>query len=383
MFIIKLRHKEPISLGIIRKQYCNDTIIVHTIGVIHIMENYYIERVLSFEALYESMNKCKCNVQWKTSVSHYVLNGIEETLKLEEQLKNGTYIPKPPKKFMLTSPKKREAVSIAFRDRVYQRSLNDNVIYPIMTHSFIYDNFACQKGKGTDKARDRLHEFMRKFYRHNNINGYVLQCDIKGYYPNMNHDVAENIFKKVLPTEIYKLAERILREQYKGDIGYNPGSQLIQIAGISVLNGLDHYIKEQLRVKYYIRYMDDFILIHEDKDFLCKCKKEIEKYLLNLDFTLNEKKTNIYELRRGIKFLGFQHRITPTGKIIMTINPKNVKMERKKLRRMVNKVKKGYMTKEKADECYKAWRNHASKGNSYKLLCRMDKFYKELYNHEI
>ena len=91
-----------------------------------------IESIIGFDALYDSMYRCKNNVLWKTSVSHYYLNGIEETLKLEKQLKEGTYKPRPPKKFTLTSPKRREAVSISFRDRVFQRSLNDNVIYPII-----------------------------------------------------------------------------------------------------------------------------------------------------------------------------------------------------------------------------------------------------------
>ena len=181
-----------------------------------------VEEIIGFNALYNSMYKCKNNVLWKTSVEHYFLNGIEETLKLEKQLKEGTYIPKPPRKFMLTSPKKREAVSISFRDRVYQRSLNDNVIYPIMTKSLIYDNCACQKGKGTDFARDRLHLFMRKFYRKYELEGYVLQIDIKGYYPNMKHSLIEGQFKKKLPKEAYERAKIVLTEQYQGEVGYNP-----------------------------------------------------------------------------------------------------------------------------------------------------------------
>lgn len=96
------------------------------------------EQVIGFEALYKSMHRCKKNVLWKDSAASFYLNGIEQALKLEKQLKEGTYKPRPPKKFEITHPKRREAVSIAFRDRVYQRSLNDNVIYPIMTQSFIH-----------------------------------------------------------------------------------------------------------------------------------------------------------------------------------------------------------------------------------------------------
>lgn len=98
---------------------------------------------------------------WKDSVAHYVLNGIESTLQLEEDLKSGAYKARPPITFKITSPKEREIVSIAFRDRVYQRSLNDNVVYPAMSRSFIRDNCACQSNKGTDYARERLKCFIK------------------------------------------------------------------------------------------------------------------------------------------------------------------------------------------------------------------------------
>lgn len=118
------------------------------------MNEDVLNSVISFDALYESMLKCKCGVIWKQSVSSFVLNAIPNILRLERELNNGTYVPRPPREFLITYPKKREAVSIAFRDRVYQRSLNDNQIYPQMVKSLIYDNCACQKGKGTDFARN-------------------------------------------------------------------------------------------------------------------------------------------------------------------------------------------------------------------------------------
>lgn len=111
------------------------------------------EDIIGFEALFESMQKCKKGVMWKGSAAHYVLNGLEETLKLEKQLKTGTYKARQTTKFRVTYPKPRDIVSICFRDRVYQRSLNDNAIYPAMTKSFIQHNCACQKDKGTDYAR--------------------------------------------------------------------------------------------------------------------------------------------------------------------------------------------------------------------------------------
>ncbi|MGN0163594.1 MAG: reverse transcriptase domain-containing protein [Candidatus Ornithomonoglobus sp.] len=361
------------------------------------------ESVISFEALYESMYKCKRGVIWKNSVAHYTLNGIEETLKLEAALKAGTYQSAPPYVFEITHPKKRECLSITFRDRVYQRSLNDNQIYPQMCRQFVYDNCACQKGKGTDFARDRLVCHLQRFYRNHGLDGYVLQCDIKGYYPNMRHEVAKDKFARSVDGWTYKHAARVLDEQYTGKVGYNPGSQMIQIAGISVLDDLDHFIKERLKIKQYVRYMDDFLLIHESKQYLKFCYAEIEKRLTEKGFILHPYKTQIYPLKRGIKFLGFNFRVTDTGKVLMLIDKKNVQNEKRKLRRIAEKVKHGEISREKADQMYASWRDHAAKGwcnrkqkdwrekkrhrqatgdiktNNKKVLEYMDKFYKNLW----
>lgn len=339
-----------------------------------------MEKVVGFDALYESANKCKKGVLWKDSVAHYMLNILEETAKLEEQLKNGTYKSRPLRPFSVTSiGKKRIVMGVAFRDRVFQRSLNDNAIYPQITKSFIYDNAACQKDKGVNFASKRLDCFLQKFYRKYGLNGYVLQCDVSGYYPNMRHDVVEAVFKRHLETQIYELAVRALHQQYEGEVGYYAGSQMIQIAGIAILNDLDHYIKERLGIKYYIRYMDDFILIHNDRKHLERCRQAIEEKLNGIGFELHPKKTRIYPITGGIKFLGFEHKLTSSGKVIKLIITKNVKMERLKLCRLVNKCKKGEIPRCKVDECYRSWKAHASKGNCHNLIKRMDTYYKSLW----
>lgn len=341
--------------------------------------NEEVYSVISAEALYQSMNKCRKGVLWKDSVASFYMNGIERCIQLYRQLARGEYKANPTVHFKITSPKPREIASITFRDRVYQRSLNDNVVYPVMSKSFIYDNFACQKGKGTDAARNRLKEFLHGFYRKYGTDGYVSQFDIHGYYPNMNHEVAENSFREKLSPEIYTMVETILRAQYEGDAGYNPGSQLIQIAGISVLDKFDHFVKEQLHIRYYIRYMDDFLMIHHDREYLEECQRKAKNFLAGIKFELNEKKTRIYPLSEGICFLGFNYSLTDTGKVLMLVRADNVKRERKKLRRLVARSKKGFLPKDKVTESYMAWRNHASKGNSFRLLQRMDAYYQSLW----
>ena len=337
------------------------------------------ENIIGFEALLNSMYKCKKHVIWKSSVAHCYLNGIEETLKLKSQLEDGTYKPRPTVSFTITRPKKRDIISIAFRDRVYQRSLNDQSIYPQMCKSFITANMACQKDKGTDAARDLLIEYLRRHYRKHGLKGGILQIDIKGYYPNMRHEVVEKQFKKHLDTFTYDRAVEVLRTQYEGDVGVNPGSQMVQIAGISVPDPLDHYIKEELHIQGYIRYMDDLLLIHEDIAYLKHCQKVIAEKLSEDGFTPNTKKTKIVDIKDGCMFLGFFFRLTNTGKVVMLLDPKKVKEQRKKLYRLVKLAKAGEITKGKADYCYTSWKAHASKGNNYKMLQRMDTYYKNLW----
>ena len=337
------------------------------------------EKVIGFDALYESMLKTKKGVLWKDSVAAYYHRGVERTDNLSRQLHDGKYKASPPKRFSITSPKPREIASIAYRDRVYQRSLNDNVVYPIMTKGFIYDNWAYQNGKGTDPARERLKTFLQKYYRKNGIDGYVAQFDIKGYYPNMRHDIAEDNFRKHLPRWAYDRVEKILHEQYDGDIGYNPGSQLIQIAGISLLNDLDHYIKERLRIKFYIRYMDDLILIHESAEKLEICRSEIVAELDKLGFTINPNKTRIYHMEDGINFLGFTYHLSETGKVYLIPEASKIKTGRKKYRRLVAKSKRGLVPRENVDMSFHTWIDHLSHGNSKQLIKRLTDYYNKLW----
>lgn len=336
------------------------------------------EDIIGFEALWTSMMKCKRGVMWKDSVAGFFLNGVKEVSRLSDELESGTYRERRHQYFTITSPKRREIMSISFRDRVYQRSLNDVAIYPEMVKHFIYDNGACQTGKGTSFARNRMKCHLQRFYRKHGTNGYILKMDVKGYYPNMRHDVAKEVFRRYLPEDVYRMAETIL-DGFPGDVGFNPGSQIIQIAGISVLNGIDHFIKERLRIKHYIRYMDDMIAISDSMEELETVREAVREKLAEIGFELHPDKTRIIPISEGILFLGFHYRLTETGKVLMSVDSVRVKAERRKLRRMASRVKKGLMTREKVDQCFGSWIAHAKQGNSWKLIRRMELFYQSLW----
>ena len=336
------------------------------------------EDIIGIDALFESMNKCAKGVKWKGTVAYYRHHWMDEIPRLSNQLKDGTYKERRAKFFTITEPKYREIMSIHFRDRIYQRSLNDIAIYPQVTKSFIADNFACQKGKGTMPARDRLKEFLQQYYRKYGTDGYVLKIDIKGYYPNMDHKFAEGLFSGYVDDETYVMAKAVLAH-LPGEVGYNPGSQIVQIVGITALDKIDHYIKERLRIKYYIRYMDDFILIHHDKEYLRHCLKEIEEMLKRQGMSVSDKKTFIQPISNPIKHLGFIYRLTDTGKVVILADPKKIKHERKKIKRMIALVEKGELTKHDVDVHWKAWKASVRYGNSHNLIYKLNRWYESLW----
>lgn len=336
------------------------------------------EEIIGFEALWDSMMKCKRGVVWKDSVASFVLNGVPEVARLSNELENGTYKERSHKYFKIKYPKERDIISISFRDRVYQRSLNDIAIYPVMVKGFIYDNAACQKGKGADFARNRLKCHMQRYFRKHGTAGYILKIDIRKYYDSMNHEVVKQVFREKLPENISRRAEKIL-DGFPGEKGFNPGSQIIQIAGISMLDRLDHYIKERLRVKHYMRYMDDMVLIGESREQLVEWLEDIKTHLAEIKLETHPKKTRITSLKDGVMWLGYHYRLTETGKVVMTADPDRLKATRKKYYRLAQKCMRGEISREKVDQSYRCWRECASKGDGYKMLRNMDQFYRSLW----
>lgn len=331
-----------------------------------------LEYALSPEGLCEATKKCCRGTDWKNSVSAYELNSRERNIRLSQELIAGTYIARPPMRFTITRPKTRPCLSVGIRDRVYQRSLCDNVVYPAITRGLIPANCACQKGKGTDYAISRLKKMSYRHWCNYGLEGYVLKMDIAGYYPNMRHDFVLDNFRRHLDEESYKHVESILSKQYAGEVGFEPGSQLVQLAGISALDGLDHFIKERLHIKAYVRYMDDMICICRTREELEYAKTEIEKYLARLGWALHPSKTHIQHISKRIAWLGYTFELKNTGYIVVRCRPEKIRDDRRRFRRINNYVKSGRMTEEKAEEIIgttirRLWKNCTNRADPIKL----------------
>lgn len=169
------------------------------------------------------------------------------------------------------------------------------------------------------------------------------------------------------------------RSKHPGDFQKVAGYEALHESMMKCVKGV---LWKDTPAHYFLNNMDDFILIHEDAEYLLECKARIAQRLRALECQFNTKKTGIIPLSDGILFLGFHYRLTETGKVVMTLNSANIKHERRKMAKLAALERKGERSTEKVDECYNSWKNHASKGDSYKLLQRTDKYVKELRKEE-
>ena len=310
-------------------------------------ENRYdsFEDLSSFENLYNAHKSCRKGKRWKDSVAIYDIRALESTLYLQWFLRTGRYSISEYNCFQVNERGKvRDIKSTKYKDRVVQKSLYDNLLAPRMMPTLIFENGASQKGKGTDFQIDELTIDLQQFWRRHGTNGYILVCDLKGYFDSIQHELVNRIYAGEFSDEKVMALIRHIHASIPGGVGVPLGNQLSQIDALLAASPVDHMVKERLRVKYYGRYMDDFYLIHTSKEYLQYCLAEIEKLATELGLTLNTKKTKIVPVTTGINFLGFHFYITHTGKVVRRMRPERKNHEKQKLRKQLKKVKEGKMT---------------------------------------
>lgn len=343
------------------------------------MDENIKESVVGLEPIYYSSKKCQQNVTKKGSTQAFMLNRLKESYILSKELETGTYVPGPTYEIPIKYPKPRDALSNTFRDRVYQRSLNDHSLYPQITKRFIQNNMACQKGKGTTKARKCFRDMIHSEYSRYGNKIFIFEGDIRQYYNNMLHSETEKIFVNNVDPWTSKESIKVLNNQYAGEKGYKPGSQMVQIAGVSYLDPLDHFIKDFKRVKHYVRVMDDFRIVSHNLQYLESLLREIEIFLKEYGLTLHPKKTRIIPASKGSLFLGFIFRLSSNGKVVMSVDPHKVKQNRKKLYRMVQKAKKGLIDRIDCDNSVECMIAHMKEGDSYILINKFLEYYLSLW----
>ena len=205
---------------------------------------------------------------------------------------------------------------------------------------------------------------------------FIFQKVVKWCY-NIDHNILKDIVDYfVEDKDVYWLCEKFI-DSTEG-LGLPLGNQISQVYALLYLSGLDHFITGELGVKYYGRYMDDFYLIVQSKEYAKWCLFEIYEFVHSLGLELNGK-TQIIPFKNGIKFCGFHTYVTTEGKVIRKLKNENKRAAKKKFVKMVKLVKRGELSKEKFYESYNAWKNHISHGNCVKLGYEMDRYIEELF----
>lgn len=330
------------------------------------------EKIYRFENLYRAYKAAARCKRTKDEVIQFELNLADNLWSLHDELKNKTYHSQGYRKFMIYDPKKRLIQALSFRDRVVQHSLCDNVLTPYFENRLVFDCAACRKNKGTHFATDRLSEFMRKFYKTHKTDGYFLKCDVRKFFDSIDHSVLKYLLRKYPDKDILRFLYQII-DGYNADTGKGlpMGNQSSQWFALYYLDAIDRVIKEKYKIKYYTRYMDDLILLHESKEYLQCCLAELTDIAENkLKISFNEK-TQIFPVSEGVDYLGWRFYLTENGKVIRRLRTSNKRRFKRRLKAFSDKYSRDEITLEEIQRSLASYRGHLSHGHTWRLRTKV------------
>ena len=329
-------------------------------------------KLCSYENLKKAFEKARKN---KSSMPYVIEfeKDLENNLRnLKKDLESFTYKPAPLKRFIIKDPKTRVIRKSIFRDRVVHHAVV-NILDPIYEKVFINDSYANRINKGTLAALVRFDKFNKKvskngslvnLARDNNMTkGYVLKADIKHFFDSVNHEIMIKMFRRKIKDEkVIWLIKLILKNFDDDKKGMPLGNLTSQFFANVYLNDLDYFVKNKLRMKYYFRYVDDFVILHEDKKELIICKEKITKYLTNIKLELHPDKSKIFPLYKGVDLLGFR-----VYYYYKRIRKRNLKSFKHKLISLEQEYKDGSIELKEFLDKIEGWFAYARWANTYKL----------------
>ncbi len=321
---------------------------------------------LTFEKILKAHERASYGKYKKKEVILFEMNLETNIIKIINEVKNGTYKFGEYREFIVYEPKKRLIKSLPYRDRIVHQWYIEEFIKPYFYKRFINDTYACLDDRGTHKAVLKLQKQMRIMkYKYGSY--YVLKCDIKKYFYSIDKEILFNILKKhIKDKKLLEFSKLILNDGQEKGIPI--GNFTSQYFANIYLNELDHYIKEKLKIKCYIRYMDDFIILLPSKDKARLVLKLISNFLnTNLNLSLNNK-SNYFPNRLGIDFCGYH--IYETHILLR-------KRFKKKLKKNIKvwcklKLTNKFLYK-KFLLAFNSFKGHASHSNSYNFMKKIHK----------
>lgn len=354
------------------------------------------------EKMYDK--RIKKNTRNKKKLEQFELYYVSNMVKIKKKIESKNYISKPYHIFFIKEPKLRLIMSQEIEDKVINHLVSDYFLVKIFEPTLINENIATRKNKGTSYGIKLLKQYLNQL---KDKEFYILKFDIKKYFYHLDHDILKQLVRrKIKDYEVLEIIDTIIdstdepyvnetinqlkqhelkriKQQnnkridkrieeiiniplYQKGKGLPIGNMTSQILAILYLNELDYYIKEQLKIKYYIRYMDDGILLHESKDYLKYCLKEIETIIKKYQLELNHK-TKIISKKEGVEFLGFRYYIK-NDKVIMKVKNQTKRRFKRKMKVLHQLVKQRKIDIKQLEQVKASYYGHLSYGSTRKLI---------------
>lgn len=329
-------------------------------------------RIIAWEALVEAWERTARGRTRQRDVIAFRANLEPNLIEIQESLIHRTYATGPYHRFLVFEPKRREIASLPLKDRVVQHALIA-AIEPIFDARMIEQTFACRIGKGAHAGADLVQGHLRAVRReHGRV--YALKADISKYFPSVCHDALKRIIRRHVTCRdtlwlIDGIIDSAAEDRALTPRGIPIGNLTSQLFGNVYLNELDQFVRHTLRESRYLRYMDDFAIIHHDKAHLHDARRAIEDFLwAELGLRTNSK-TQVYEVGdggRALDFLGY--RIWPTHR---RLRKDSVNRMKRKMRRMQSKYHRGLMTWDEIDAVIMSWIGHARHADTRNLRTKI------------
>ncbi len=289
---------------------------------------------------------------------------------LHQRLKNGIWRHGRYETFYVCDPKLRKIHKASVSDRIVHHAIA-RVIEIVFDNSFIFDAWSCRKGKGTHAAVLRCQHQLERLSRNDSRKVWVLQCDIRKYFENINHSILfEAIERKIAESSALELIREVIES-------FSPGLPLgnltSQLFANVYLNPFDHFIKERLRAPIYLRYCDDFLLAHSSRDWLLEQIAAIQDFLkTRLALLLHPNKIQLRPFHFGIDWLGYV--LFPRYRIV---RPRTRKRMWRRIRLVVNEYLSGTCSRQSLSSAFASyagllkygWNNEDRKRLFYLLRC--------------
>ncbi|MCU0567215.1 MAG: RNA-directed DNA polymerase [Oculatellaceae cyanobacterium Prado106] len=338
-------------------------------------------KIIDFDNLLRATRQAQRGKRFRPNVLKFNYDLEQNLLRLHQELQDQTYEPGQYRTFRIYEPKPRLISAAPYRDRVVHHALC-NIIIPLFERTFIHDSYANRTGYGTHRALKRFVEFSRQ-------NRYILQCDIEKYFPSIDHEILKTLLRRKIkcPQTLWLIDQIIDRSNEQDPIlTYFPGDDLLvpclrrhglpignltsQFFANCFLNGFDHFVKEELKARHYLRYVDDFALFSNDRLFLQDARVALESYLTTLRLRIHPIKSQLFETKQGANFVGF--RVLSLGEtfprdICLRVRSDNLQRSRVRLRSLQSAYANHGINLPRLSRSVHSWLAHLEHADTWRL----------------